>query len=600
MSAIQIISIALSLLSGIALFLFGMQLMGDGLKRVAGKSLEHTLYKLTSSPLKGIALGAAVTAVIQSSSATTVMVVGFVNAGMMKVAQSIGIIMGANIGTSITGWILCLSYIEGGASSIASLLSTSTISAVVAIAGILFMKLSKKEVKHNLGSIMLGFAILMTGMKMMSSAVEPLKSVPAFMNLFTMFSNPLLGMLIGIVFTAVLQSASASVGVLQALSVTGAISFATALPVTMGIGVGAACPVLLSAIGTSKNGQRTALIYLINDLFGLIFWGIVFYSVHAVVHFGFMDYTMAPISIALLNSVYRIATITVLSPFIKVIEKLVFALIKDSPEELEDEADFDLLEKRFLTYPDVAISQSHACMQGMARKSRKNVLRAMRILDEYEQRTFDKVHTKEALIDRYEEKLGAYLMEISSHQLSTPQSKQVSVFLHLIGDFERISDFAADIADSAAEKKEKGIVFSDEAMHELAIVQEAVREILRMATDCFLNYDVGIANKIEPLNDVIEDMCAELKSRHTIRLQRNECGLEQGFIFNDLLTAFLGVSAHCSSIAVVIIKMQAEDYDTHAYLRDRRKSSMSYQIDSENFLQKYNLNAPAVEVEEKE
>ena len=362
------IMIILTLLSGVALFLFGMSLMGDGLKSVAGNKLELVLYKLTSTPIKGLLLGTAVTAIIQSSSATTVMVVGFVNSGMMKVSQAIGIIMGANIGTSVTGWILCLSYIEGS-SGIAQLLSTATISAIVAIIGIIFKMFVKKTTYKNVGDIMLGFAILMVGMQTMSGAVSPLKENPHFVNLLTTFENPFMGIIVGILFTAVLQSASASVGILQALSVTGSISFAAALPITMGIGVGAACPVLLSSIGTNRNGKRTALIYLLNDLFGMVFWSIVFYSVNAVVHFSFMDLTMSPVTVALMNSVFRMATILVLVPFISKIEKLVFWLIKEDPEDLEEQADFDLLEERFLAYPALAITQSHTAMNGMAKKS---------------------------------------------------------------------------------------------------------------------------------------------------------------------------------------------------------------------------------------
>ena len=347
----------LSLLSGVALFLFGMSQMGDGLKKAAGEKLELILYKLTSTPLKGVLLGTAVTAIIQSSSATSVMVVGFVNAGMMKVAQAIGIIMGANIGTSVTGWILCLSYIDGS-SGVAQILSTATISAVVAIVGILFKMVAKKVSMKNVGDIMLGFSILMVGMQMMSGAMSPLKSDPDFIELLTMFSNPFVGIIVGILFTAVLQSASASIGILQALSVMGGMTFASAFPITMGIGVGAAVPVLLSSIGTNKNGKRTALIYLLNDLFGMVFWSIAFYSVNAFVHFDFLDMVMSPVSIAILNSVFRVATVVILFPFIKWIEKLVFLLVKDAPEELEDFADFDLLEERFLAYP-APVSYTH-------------------------------------------------------------------------------------------------------------------------------------------------------------------------------------------------------------------------------------------------
>ncbi|MDE6984160.1 MAG: Na/Pi cotransporter family protein, partial [Lachnospiraceae bacterium] len=463
----------LSLLSGVALFLFGMSLMGDGLKKAAGEKLELILYKLTSTPLKGVLLGTAVTAIIQSSSATTVMVVGFVNSGMMKVAQAIGIIMGANIGTSITGWILCLSYIEGS-NGIAQLLSTTTISAVVSIIGILFKMVSKKSTYKNIGDIMLGFSILMFGMQSMSGAVSPLKENPHFVNMLTMFSNPFMGILVGIAFTAVLQSASASIGILQALSVTGAITFASAFPITLGIGVGAACPVLLSSIGTNKNGKRTALIYLMNDLFGMVFWAVIFYTVNAIVHFNFMDSTMSPITIAILNTVFRLATVMILFPFIRWIEKLVFTLVKDTAEDKEEQADFDLLEERFLKYPALAIRQSHTAMNGMARKARKNIARAMGLFDSYSEERYNKVQEKENLIDKYEDKLGTYLMQLTGRDMTENQSRQVSILLHTISDFERLGDHAVNLSRSANELYEKKISFSDEATYELSILGGAV------------------------------------------------------------------------------------------------------------------------------
>ena len=437
-----IFSMVLSLLCGVSFFLFGMSLMGDGLKSVAGNKLEAFLYKMTNTPLKGVALGTGVTSVIQSSSATTVMVIGFVNSGMMKLKQAIGIIMGANIGTSITGWILCLSYIQGSG-GIASILSTATISAVVAVIGIILRTFCKRSVHRNIGNIMLGFAILMNGMQMMSGAVAPLRESPVFIDMLTMFSNPIAGILVGIAFTAVLQSASATVGVLQALSVTGILTFASAFPIVLGIGVGAACPVLISAVGANKNGKRTALVYLLNDLFGLILWSIIFYTANAIVHFGFMDMIMSPVSIALLNTVFRVATVVVLFPFIPKIEQLVCYLVKDSAEELEDEADFDLLEERLLNYPALAIGQCHRAMNGMAKKLRKNVNRAMNLLNDYQQDKYDKVQRKEDLIDKYESRLGEYLIQLTKREMNTAQTRQTSLYLHTINDFERIGDHAS-------------------------------------------------------------------------------------------------------------------------------------------------------------
>ena len=585
-------TIVLSLLSGVALFLFGMSLMGDGLKKAAGEKLELILYKLTNTPLKGVLLGAAVTAVIQSSSATSVMVVGFVNSGMMKVIQAIGIIMGANIGTSITGWILCLSYIDGS-SGVAQILSTATISGVVAIIGILFKMVSKKMSLKNVGDIMLGFAILMVGMQTMSGAMSPLKENPHFVNLLTAFTNPALGILVGIVFTAVLQSASASIGILQALSVMGAITFASAFPITMGVGVGAAVPVLLSSIGTNKNGKRTALIYLLNDLFGMIFWSIVFYSVNAFVHFDFLDMVMSPISIAILNTVFRLATVMILFPFIKWIEKLVFWLVKDDPEEMEDQADFDLLEERFLAYPALAIGQSHTAMNGMAKKAKKNVYRAVGLLSDFSDNKYQKVQEMENLIDKYEDKLGTYLMQLTGKEMTESQMQQVSVLLHVVSDFERLSDHAVNISETAKEISEKKIHFSEDATKELEILESAVCEILQATVTSFEKKDNDLAVTVEPLRELIISLCDELKSRHIVRLRSGVCEWKQGFPFNNLLTDFERIAAHCSNIALAMIEAESSAFDVHEYERSiREKSNAQYVKLYEEFEQQYKLPKP--------
>ena len=580
----------LSLLSGVALFLYGMSVMGDSLKKVAGNKLELILYKLTSTPLKGILLGTAVTAIIQSSSATTVMVVGFVNSGMMKVAQSIGIIMGANIGTSVTGWILCLSYIEGSG-GIAQLLSTATISAVVAIIGIVFRMVMKKDSYRHVGEIMLGFAILMFGMQTMSGAVAPLKDSETFRSMLTMFTNPAAGILVGILFTAVLQSASASVGILQALSVTGGISFAVALPIVMGIGVGAACPVLMSAIGTNKNGKRTALIYLLNDLFGMLFWSIVFYTLNAIFHFKFMNVVMTPVYIALMNTVFRAATICILSPFIKYIEKLVYILIKDDEEDLDEQKDFDLLEERFLNYPAIAIAQSHTAMNGMARKARKNLSRSVSLLKKYSDEKYQKIEEKEVLIDKYEDKLGTYLMQLTGKELSGDQTKQVSKFLHTISDFERMGDHALNVARTAKELYDKKIVFSDEARYELNVLIAAMKEIVTSTVQAFSRDDLQMAARIEPLRELIGMLCDELKMRHVDRLQSGKCGISQGFAFNDLLTNIERVSDHCSNVAVAMIELESRNFDTHEYLKSvREMRNTEYKRSFEEYEQKYSID----------
>lgn len=579
----------LSLLSGVALFLFGMSLMGDGLKKAAGEKLELILYKLTNTPIKGVLLGSAVTAIIQSSSATTVMVVGFVNSGMMRVTQAIGIIMGANIGTSITGWILCLSYIEGSG-SIAQLLSTTTISAVVSIIGILFKMISKKSTYKNIGDIMLGFSILMFGMQSMSGAVSPLKENPHFVRMLTMFSNPVMGILVGIAFTAVLQSASASIGILQALSVTGAISFASAFPITLGIGVGAACPVLLSSIGTNKNGKRTALIYLMNDLFGMVIWAVLFYTANAFVHFDFMEMTMSPITIAMLNTAYRLATVIILFPFIRWIEKLVFKLVKDTAEDREEQADFDLLEERFINYPALAIGQSHMAMNGMAKKARRNILRAMGLFENYSEERYNKVQEKENLIDKYEDKVGSYLMQLTGRAMTETQSKQVSIFLHTISDFERLGDHAVNLSRSANELYEKKISFSDEAKYELSVLSGAVKEILETTVNAFSNDDVDIAMMVEPLRELINVLCNELKTRHIARLRNGKCEMKVGFAFNNILTDFERIGAHCSNVAVALLESEAEDFDTHEYQKSIRElNNAMYKELYEMYEMKYNI-----------
>ena len=560
-----IFSMILSLLCGVALFLFGMSLMGDGLKMVAGNKLEAFLYRMTNTPLKGVALGTGVTSVIQSSSATTVMVIGFVNSGMMKLKQAIGIIMGANIGTSITGWILCLSYIGGSGGGIASIFSNATISAVVAVIGIIFRMFCKRSVHKNIGNIMLGFAILMTGMQMMSGAVSPLRESPVFIKMLTMFSNPIAGILVGIAFTAVLQSASATVGVLQALSVTGILTFASAFPIVLGIGVGAACPVLISAIGANKNGKRTALVYLINDLFGLILWSVIFYTVNAFVHFTFMDMTMTPVAIALLNTVFRLATVIVLFPFIPKIEKLVCWLVKDNKEDLEDEADFDLLEERLLNYPALAIAQCHRVMNGMSKKLRKNVNRAMNLLNDYQQDKYDKVQRKEDLIDKYESRLGEYLIQLTKREMNSAQTRQTSLYLHTINDFERIGDHASYIAHMSSEMHDNHTNFSQEAWDELNVVMEAVREDINITCNAFMKDDKEMAQRVAPLGAVITGLCDVLKMRHAERLSQGKCGLEEGTVFSDILNSFCRIATHCASAMVALMKSGETGSDLHIH-----------------------------------
>ena len=411
----------------------------------------------------------------------------------------------------------------------------------------------------------------MTGMQTMSGAVSPLKEVPAFIKVLTSFSNPFMGILAGIAFTAVLQSASASVGILQALSMTGAISFAVAFPVTMGIGVGAACPVLLSSIGTNKNGQRTALVYLLNDLFGMIIGSILFYTANAIVGgFSILSLTMTPMTIALLNTVYRMINVAILFPFVKLIEKLVFFLIKDSGDDMEEQVDFDRLEEKFLANPEIAIEQSHLTITGMSEKVESNFDRALRLLngkEAYDEARFKRVGEKEVLIDKYEDKLGSYLMKITQSDLSVEQSRETNKFLRAIGDFERIGDHACNLAKIAKELNENKIQFSDDACKELAMLYGASDEIVKNSVKAFVENDLTIAGLIEPLRQYITTMCREMKSRHIARLQQGKCDIPTGFPFNDILTNLDRVAAHCSNIAVAMIELQSDDFDSRKYVK---------------------------------
>ena len=553
----------ISLLGGVALFLFGMTLMGDGLKKVAGNKLEIILYKLTSTPLKGVLLGTGVTAVIQSSSATSVMVVGFVNSGMMQVRQAIGIVLGSILGTSITGWILCLSNISG--SGWVSLLSTATLTGVVAVVGIVLRMFCKDLAKHHIGDILLGFAVLMYGMSSMSGAVAPLKDSAAFIQLLTRFSNPLLGVLVGTVFTCILQSASAAVGILQALAITGTITFSVAFPITLGIAIGAAVPVLLSSLGASVKGKRTAYVYLLIDVIGAVVWGVVFYAVNAAVHFPFTDTTMTTMSIALLNTIFRFATVLLLTPMIPLLEKLVSFLFPDKAST-GALADIDRLEERFLAHPALAIEQSRLAIDSMARQAQDNILSAFSLLDKFSDEQFAALQENEEAIDHYEDKLGTYLIKITSKELTPRQTADVSKYLHTISDLERISDHSLNIGETAQELYTKKIVFSPTGARELKVMLAAVTRILEITINAFLDNDVAAAYRVEPLEELIDNLCDEMKLHHIDRLQTGECTLNHGFAFNDLLTNCERVSDHCSNIAVAMIELESDSFDTHEYI----------------------------------
>lgn len=579
-----------TLLGGVALFLFGITLMGDGLKRVAGNQLELVLYRLSGTPWKAVILGTGVSAAIQSSSVTSVMAVGFVNSGMMKLRQAVNVIQGALIGTSITGWIICLSSIESTGGWV-SLLSASTITAVFAVIGIILKTFSKNQWNHHLGDILMGFAVLMYGMQIMSGAVAPLKESDSFIQMMTAFSNPLAGILAGTVVAAVLQSTSAAIGILQALSMTGAMTFGTAYPVILGIAIGASVPVLLSALGAKTNGRRAAFSYLIIEALGVVLCGGIYYGTVAIFHLDLgTAWVMTPVTIAAVNTVFRLATALILFPFSLQITNLTTFLVKENPDEEASNKDLDRLEERFLQYPALAVEQSRLTVCSMAELANKSILAAFDLLTNYtvsEKRTVEEV---EALVDLYEDKLGTYLVKLNTQELTQGQNESVSKYLHALSDLERISDHAINIADAAAEIHEKKITFSPSAQKELGVISAAMVEILDLAVSAFRDDDIKKAYLVEPLEERIDILCNEMKIRHVDRLQSGECSLAQGFVFNDLLTDYERVADHCSNIAIAMIQLRADCYDTHHYII-RLKELHSHDFDRhyEEYCQKYQI-----------
>ena len=551
-----------ALVGGLALFLYGMDIMGKGLEKLSGGRLERLLEKLTSNRIKAVALGALVTAVIQSSSATTVMVVGFVNSGIMKLTQAIGIIMGANIGTTMTSWILSLSSIESS-NFFVKLLKPSSFAPILALIGIIFIMFNKKEKKKDIGMILIGFAILMTGMDQMSAAVKPLRDVPEFTNILLMFSNPVLGMLAGMVLTAIIQSSSASVGILQALCATGAVPFSTAIPIIMGQNIGTCVTAIISSIGASKNAKRTAAVHLYFNVIGTVVFMVVFYAIHAIIPFGFMELAADAKGIATVHSLFNVGATLLLLPFAKGLEKLAVLTIKDSKEDQEKEDIFKVLDVRFLDTPGLALEQCKKLTDDMARVTKESLFGAIDLLDNYSDKREKELVEMETLVDRYEDEIGAYLMKVNSRDLSNKDSHMVNTLLHSIGNWERISDHALNICDAAREIHDKKISFSKAATEELAVYTKAIKDILNMTLEAFEYDDISMAKKVEPLEEVIDNLNFMIKNRHVQRLRAGECTIELGFVLNDILTNYERVSDHCSNVAVSII--QTEDYDVEAH-----------------------------------
>ena len=583
------ISNLFSLFGGIALFLFGMGLMGDGLKKVAGSQMELILFRLSGTPLKGLLLGAGVTAVIQSSSATSVMVVGFVNSGMMKTKQALSVIHGALIGTSITGWIICLSYI-GGSGSLASLFSTSTIAATFAVIGILMRMTAKKASQKHVGDILLGFTVLMYGLQAMSGAVSPLRDSPAFLSLLTTFSHPLVGMLVGAAITAILQSASAAIGILQALSATGAIEFSVAYPIILGIAVGASVPVLLSAIGAKVEGKRTAFLYLFVELVAALLFALLYYGINAAVDLGLQNRVMDPFSIAATNTLFRVLTAVFLMPFNRRFIMLAEKLIRISESERSQNASFDRLDERFLTHPSLALEQSRLTVNDMAGAACDAIRDATALVWQFSPEGFQKIERKENLVDEFEDRLGTYLVKLNARELNTRQNEDISKYLHTISDFERISDHAMNIAEVAQKINENKVHFSDEAAREMKILIAAVEEILSLSIGAFETDDIERAYAVEPLEERIDELCDEMKLHHVDRLKKGICTLNQGFPFNDLITNLERVADHCSNIAIAMIELNRDDFETHGYVINL-KELHSHRFDEyyETYAEKYRI-----------
>ncbi|MDO4553235.1 MAG: Na/Pi cotransporter family protein [Bacillota bacterium] len=573
----------LSLAGGLALFLYGMHVMSTGLEKVAGGRLERTLAKLTDNPLKGVLLGAAVTAVIQSSSATTVMVVGFVNSGIMQLTQSAGIIMGANVGTTVTAWILSLTALESD-NFIVTLFKPTSFSPIFALIGAVLLLFSKKRKKNDIGTILVGFAVLMYGMSAMSNAVEPLAEVPEFSNILLMFSNPLLGVLAGTLLTAVIQSSSASVGILQALCITGSVTYGSAIPIIMGQNIGTCATALISCIGATKNAQRTAMVHLYFNIIGAALFLGLFYLLNWALSFHFIDDSVTAFEVALIHTIFNLLSTIVLLPFSRLLCRMAEASVK----EKEAVSVTPFLDERFLNTPSFAVEQCDKTTLQMAELSISTLKEALQLAEKFEEKTAESIYEKESTVDIYEDRLGGYLVRLSSLSLSEKDSHRVAQLLHAIGDFERISDHAVNIMQAAKEMHDKRIHFSPAATEELQVITTALRDILELTLTAFREKDLAAAAHVEPLEEVIDGLRDEIKLRHIHRLQSGICTIELGFILSDMLTNFERVSDHCSNIAVALLQSGSEQ-GSHQYLNELKASGQEFQQEFRRYRSLYTL-----------
>ena len=584
-----------TLCGGLAFFLYGMNVMSSSLEKIAGGRLERTLKKMTSNPFKSLLLGAGITIAIQSSSAMTVMLVGLVNSGVMELGQTIGVIMGSNIGTTLTAWILALTGIESE-SVWMNLLKPENFSPLLALIGIVLIMGSKKQRRRDIGRIMVGFAILMYGMELMKDAVSPLADSPQFSSILTAFNNPLLGVLVGAVFTGVIQSSAASVGILQALALTGSITYGMAIPIIMGQNIGTCVTALLSSIGVSRNAKRVAVVHISFNIIGTVVCLILFYGGDAIFHFSIMDQPINAVNIALCHSVFNIFTTVLLLPFSKQLERIAVLLVRNDTKN--DSVAF--LDSRLLRTPGVAISECASLAGQMADLAQKNVQLAIAQLSSFQSARETEIESNEEKLDIYEDHLGHYLVEASRKGLSSENSKTTSKLLHSIGDFERIGDHAKNILDSARELHEKDLTFSEEAQRELDVLTRAVTDILRTATEAYKTNDAALAVTVEPLEETIDQLSEEIRLRHIHRLQQGVCTIQMGFILSDLLTNYERIGDHCSNLAICVIETQDKDLNPHEYLHDlKRGGNSDFSVSFQSALSRYALppvpQAPAQE-----
>lgn len=571
----------LSLLCGLALFLYGMEVMGDALKRSAGSSLKTILGKMTSNPVKGFLLGLVVTAVIQSSSATTVMVVGFVNSGTMTLLQAVGVIMGANVGTAVTSWLTGLSGLGSSGAAALSLIQWLKPDAwmpVLAVVGICLIMFVKRGRKKDVGAIFIGFAVLMVGMNMMSDSVSGLAQNQSFRNILVMFENPLLGVLAGLVLTAIVQSSSASIGILQSLTVTGAITYGAAIPIIMGQNIGTCVTAMISSISATRNGKRAALVHLYFNIIGVVIALSLFYLIDAFVDFAFVDQTIGMWGVAGVHTIFKLLSVAILGPFYKQLAKLATLTIPDKKEDTET---VNLLDERLINTPSVAVARATEVTSLMANLATDGLLKSFSLLSKYDPKVADEVRAYEAKVDTYEDSLGSYLIKVAACSMNEKDSRQITKLLHMIGDYERISDHSVNIVESAEELRDKKVSFSEEAKRELSVIQAAITDILNTTREACIHNDIQKAMDVEPIEQAIDDLIDRIKLNHILRLQKNECTIELGFVLNDLLVSFERVSDHCSNIAGCIIEISKYGaLDMHKYLAGVKH-------DSESFHQKY-------------